>query len=200
MICKPGQSVGIIGGALDPIHIGHVELLNAVSGFFDRTVLMPCYSHTHDKKMASGHHRITMCQTASAPSLVSGFEIENEIEGGTLVVLQHLKFKFPGTSFTWIIGQDNADSINKWLNWEKLINSFPFFVVPRKGYPLNNDENVWYANPPHYYAKQITNISINSSTKVREDIRNNVWSGNVPEGINPYVYKYIRENKLYLYR
>jgi nicotinate-nucleotide adenylyltransferase len=198
------KHIGIFGGAFDPIHAGHLALANTATFWCDEVWLMPAYKHMYDKKMSLSHYRLTMCQFAKAESnprvCVSPFEIVNEISGGTYELMKRLIEAHPDFKFSFIIGQDNADTIDRWKNYELLIDLVPFLVFPRKGYPMNYDANAWYKKKPHQYLWNADtdqffkkkNMQI-SSSKIKEDIKDGVK----PENLHRLVYDYILHYKLY---
>lgn len=183
------MKIGIYGGAFNPPHQGHIEVAELASQYLDEVWIMPCYKHNYGKNMLNGHHRLNMCNLTFNHNKikVSNFEIENNISGGTYVLANILKNKY-NHSFYFIIGQDNANEIHKWLNYNKLINEFPFIVIMRY---LDDSNDLWYKKDPHIYIKtKITNIS---STEIRNNIQDNIK----PNHINNSVFKYIEDNNLY---
>src|SRR5262245_40484670 len=54
--------VGILGGAFDPVHRGHIEVAREVVrlGGLDEVWLMPCYEHLSGKRLAPAEDRVEM--------------------------------------------------------------------------------------------------------------------------------------------
>jgi nicotinate-nucleotide adenylyltransferase len=135
---------------------------------------------------------------------MNSFEIREKLDKGTYHTMRKWhefksdpdnceSYDLP-TDYYIIIGQDNADDIIKWRNWEKLITEFKFLVLPRKGYPLNLYKNAWYTKEPHIYVNHELDIPEISSTQIREALK----KGKEPKGLNPKVLEYIREKGLYI--
>lgn len=195
------MKIGILGGAFDPPHLGHVMLANLAKSFFDQIWVLPAYDHMHGKKMKSSDHRLEMCKLAfsdcSDKIVISDFEMIHKINDGTLSLIQKLNQDFPANTFSMIIGQDNADTIETWKNYEQLLSSTSFFVSARTGYSVNNSD-VWYRKPPHqYYFFESPEIS---STEIREKLAKQ----EKPTGRNRYgnylddkVFEYIKKHQLY---
>lgn len=209
------KKVAILGGAFDPITNGHIEALKFVlncSGAFDEGWILPCYSHMYGKKMSNPDHRLNMCKIAAGEDgriRVCPFEIDHKLQGETYKVVKALleyEWCDEQYEFSFIIGQDNADSFNKWVNYELLEKMVKFVVVPRKGEARDEKVN-WYLNPPHIYMSPDNDIPKISSTQIRSalkkyrenDIRDN--KENVlpflTQNLHPKVLDYILQNKLY---
>lgn len=193
--------VAILGGAFNPIHNAHIQLAQFVlntSGEFDEVWLMPAYNHMYNKNMVSAEHRLNMCKIATAKDArikVFDYEIRNQLKGETYYFFKRLKEEKELTEkyqFAMIIGQDNANTFDKWVNFEELERMTQFVVVPREG--VQRDPNVtWYFQKPHIYLNNETSIIEASSTFVR----NNLNNSDILNYLDKNVYSYIIENKLY---
>jgi nicotinate-nucleotide adenylyltransferase len=171
----------IIGGAFDPIHNGHFQLAQFVlnAGKFDEVWLMPCWKHRFNKEMASFDHRLAMCGIAVTQDRrinVSTYERDHEFTGETYHLVKRLleePFAQNEYEFSFVLSMDNANSFDKWYNFEHLRHMIPFVVVSRQGY-VPNPNVTWYLNnPPHIYLPAETEIAEISSTAIRE----NLWNG-----------------------
>jgi nicotinate-nucleotide adenylyltransferase len=195
------MKIAIIGGAFDPIHMGHIQLASLVEPFFNEVWIMPAYDHMHGKKMAPAPHRLRMCRIALLHSpiplvrttKISDFEITNKLDDGTFSLMQKLSAAYPDNDFHFVIGQDNADTIHTWRNAEQLQLFTKFFVVPRKGYPLNETPNVWYDQKPHQYLRSSRNLPEISSTYIRQELA----AGDPPGHVIDEVHAYIKRCGLY---
>ena len=102
--------------------------------------------------------------------------------------------------FSMIIGQDNANHFDKWVNYEHLEKLIRFVVIPRTG--VERDETInWYLKPPHIYIsgeKPLLNIS---SSEIRNSIKDALHRQTRFPGctdvLDTAVIKYIIENGLY---
>jgi nicotinate-nucleotide adenylyltransferase len=196
--------VAILGLAANPIHKGHIQLAQFVlntSGQFDEVWLMPCLNHMYNKDMVSSEHRLAMCELAAKKDgriKVFDYEIKNKLKGETYYFFKRLKEEKELTEkyqFAMIIGLDNANSFNKWVNYEELERMAQFIVVPRPG--IQRDINVtWYLQKPHIFLNSESTIIEASSTLVRT-ILNRPDTSNILNYLDEDVYKYIMENKLY---
>lgn len=195
--------VALLGGAFNPITIGHIQLAQFVlntSGQFDEVWVMPTYNHMYNKKTVSPEQRLKMCKLASSVDRrikVFDYEIKNKLSGETFYLFKRLlqeKELIDKYDFSLIIGLDNANTFNKWVNYEELERLAKFVIVPRKGYKRDESVN-WYLKPPHIFLNTETDIIEISSTDIRNMIVNN--DENVFKYLNSDVYKYILDNNLY---
>lgn len=171
-------NVAILGGAFDPPHPGHIRtaqlVLNA-SKMIDEVWLMPCAGHMHGKEMAPYEHRLRMCQILAERDgriKVSDYEASNGLRGETYTLLNRItedeeyKDQF---SFHFIIGLDNANSIDTWVNSEALLDRFSFIVTSREG--EKQTDNRWYLQQPHLYLENDGSMLELSSTQIKRVIK-----------------------------
>lgn len=198
--------VAILGGAFNPIHDGHIQLAQFVlntSGEFDEVWLMPANNHMYNKEMASPEHRLKMCELAAkkdARIKVFDYEIKNNLKGETYYFFKRLKEEKELTEkyqFAMIIGLDNANTFDKWVNYQDLERLAQFVVVPRKGVVRDPDVD-WYLRPPHIFLNRENNIQEVSSTEIRNSVKNFTfvkdWSH-----VDDEVFDYIKKNRLYIF-
>jgi len=188
--------VGIIGGAFDPPHTGHIELARSVlmSEVVNEVWLMPCQTHLYNKKMEAFGHRLRMCKLAVKGSPIKVFDYENirNLSGSTLETFQSLKKEPYSASIEYycVIGLDNANTINLWKNQEDLIKSVRFIIVKRPGFEKIN--GAWYDSRPHLFINTLTpDVSSTSIRKFLSDISRKI------NMVSPDVLSYIEKNNLY---
>jgi len=201
----------ILGGAFDPITPGHVEVAKFLLDFseqFDDVWIMPCYKHIYGKRMASPEHRLNMCRLATKHDrriTVSDFEIKHKLGGETYHLVKKLlseDFAKNERDFSMAIGMDNANTFNKWVNYEDLERMIRFVVIPRTGVEIAKKSG-WYLKPPHMLLVPEKPLSKISSTDVRTSLKE-YWQINFINGlksstnlIHPDVFQYIKDNNLY---
>jgi nicotinate-nucleotide adenylyltransferase len=132
-----------LGGTFDPIHLGHLHIIEAVADRFDQLLVIPTgqpWLRGADP-VASGPDRVEMCVRAledlsdSLQSTVALTDIEVRREGPTHTVdtIAQLKAFFPDDHFTLILGSDAAASIEKWHKSKDLLKMVSILVVRRPG-------------------------------------------------------------------
>lgn len=205
--------VALLGGAFNPITSGHIEVAKYVldtSGVFDEVWLTPAFNHMHNKDMLSFDDRFKMCElAANSDGRIKVFDYEKRkgLAGETYHLLNTLMNdkEYENYNFSFIIGLDNANSFNSWINYEELERLCRFIVVPRKGYePISGS---WYFNNPHIFLNgdsENTPIIKISSTEIRNKMHE-YWTlkfkktveDDIVEFLNGDVMEYIKEKELY---
>lgn len=198
------KNIAILGGAFNPIHLGHIQLaqfvLNAAK-IYDEVWLMPAYNHKDGKEMVSPEHRLAMCELAAKVDKrikVFDYEIQNKLAGETYYFIKKLKTEkqlLEKYRFAMILGIDNANNFDTWVNFEELEKMAKFIVVKRKGVERNYDVD-WYLQKPHVFLNCETPIIDVSSTQIREMITNTNFHG-IDQYMDENVLKYIKENNIY---
>jgi nicotinate-nucleotide adenylyltransferase len=134
------MKIAVLGGSFNPPHICHVFICYYVLATTDveQVWWVPCYRHAFGKELASFHHRFTMCCLAvesMREEFVKVSPIEKERQGTswTIDTVRYLKDRYPDHAFTWIIGSDVLDELDKWKDFDQLQQLISFIVIPRAG-------------------------------------------------------------------
>ncbi len=131
------MKVGILGGAFDPPHMGHLLL----GAYFlarepkARLLIVPSLRHPFGKEMVSFALRVRWCKTLAKllgpRAEVSTIEKEIAGTGRSLLVVQALAAQFPRASFSLVVGADAYRERHKWFEIDALEKAADFFVVGR---------------------------------------------------------------------
>lgn len=183
------MKIGLLGGAFNPPHNGHLMIAQQVLDFTDTEEVwfLPNYAQIPPKPVASVSHRVAMTRLLSlSHTRVSTLEIDYALDGDTVHVLPHL----PNThTFRFIIGSDQLPTFHLWGRWQELVQRMTFYVFPRYGYP----------NEPLYPNMQVISheglIGSNiSSTKIRMRVASGL---SIDQFVPGAVAAYIQKNNLY---
>lgn len=140
---SPAVRIGLLGGTLDPIHLGHVETAAAARRALDldRVYVLPSRvpPHRSQQPVASGYHRFAM--TALAVNGLDGLAASD------------VELRTPGTSYTadtlsrfrersglsplqifFITGADAFAEIETWYRYPEVLDLAQFVVVSRPGF------------------------------------------------------------------
>jgi len=203
--------LAILGGAFDPIHNGHIALAEFVLkiGTFDEVWVVPCAAHMYGKKMAPYEHRHAMCMLATQGHgriKVSDYEHRNKLKGETYHMVKRFLEDYKNlVDPSIVIGLDNANTFDKWVNYRDLERMVQFVVVPRAG-EVRDPKVTWYTKPPHVYVNVEPGVIPElSSTTVRKNLEtmycknsNGVASyQDLQKQLHPAVLTYINTHDLY---
>lgn len=135
-----GARVGIFGGMFDPIHTGHLDVLDAVWTALALTELwvLPTNLPPHrPPPVASGYHRFAMVALAIAGRTgwrVSDFELTRAGSSYTIETLK--RFHADGLAakeLFFITGADAFLEIATWKDYPALLDAAHFVAVSRPG-------------------------------------------------------------------
>jgi nicotinate-nucleotide adenylyltransferase len=199
------QNIAIFGGAFNPITNGHIQSAKFVLDNLkeiEEVWLSPCYQHTYGKDMAPSKHRMEMCKisTDTDPRIfVFPYQITHRLSGSTYEFFLDLHQRysiFKDIEFHFIIGLDNALTLDRWVNPEALKKEAPFIVIPRPGYSTESHDE-WFMKSPHIFLDIPHPIMEVSSTEIRDLL----IAGKFEEAskkVPARVINYIIENNLYI--
>lgn len=142
----------LLGGAFDPVHIGHMRLALECQARFYASELrfIPAFqSPLKAEHSAANEHRLHMVQlaaaelnrvTASDCFTVDAREIMRGGTSYTVDSLQALRETFSEDCLVWIMGLDSWLSLPNWHRWQALTDYCHLLVANRPGYELQLPE------------------------------------------------------------
>jgi nicotinate-nucleotide adenylyltransferase len=186
---------GLLFGSFNPIHIGHLALANYFSEFTDLEqiwfVVTPHNPLKPKSTLLNDHKRLELVQIAidDFPKFkASKIEFDLPQPNYTIHTLAHLKEKYPEHSFVLIMGEDNLEGLEKWKNYEVILDQYEIYVYPRPGASTQK-----HKDHPHVKMVDAPLIEI-SSTFIRDSIKN---KKDVRFFLPEKVWKYIDDYHLY---
>jgi len=192
MLIKIDNSrVALFGGSFDPIHNGHIIIINHLVDQFDKVIIMPANISPHKTgtpPRVSNDHRCNMIRLAlkTIPGAeISTYEIDKNGPSYTVETIQYLR-KFY-SKLELVIGYDQYVKFKQWYKWQKIIDSVNVNVIAR------GDSIIPKINNKIYNFIQIENLDI-SSTMIRKNINNNK---SIRTLVPNLVERYILEHDLY---
>ena len=196
------KRIGILGGTFNPIHLGHIELMNVAKENFnlDEVWAIPTKipPHKTTKNLVVAEHRINMCKICANKHNFKVLDIEQTMEGKSYSyrTLETLSKKYPQYEFVLICGTDMFVTLLEWKYPDRIFKAAQIGGVFRAGGDFSAMEKLKQeyeslgASVGICYA-QIADIS---STAVRECISKGENASNL---IDREVYDYIKMNNLY---
>lgn len=122
------MKTAIFGGSFNPVHNGHVRLLeNAVAEFgFDRVFVIPTNIPPHKSadEFVSDFDRLSMCSVAFSEidgAVVSDYEMKKGGVSYSFDTVSHFKEKYPDDDFYFIMGSDMLLTFDKWYRYEEIL-------------------------------------------------------------------------------
>lgn len=122
------MKIGIFGGTFNPIHNGHINLVNKISEkiSLDRILVIPTNIPPHKitNNLADDDARLEMCRLAFEDNLkaeISDYEIKQGGKSYTILTIEHLINIYPDDEFYLIIGSDMLLTFHEWKDYQKIL-------------------------------------------------------------------------------
>lgn len=183
--------IGIFGGSFNPVHNGHIMLAQylAQHSHLDEVwlTLSPQNPLKISNSLLDDNHRLAMLNLAieSYPLLkVCDIELEMPRPSYTINTLDELSRRYPDYRFNVVIGGDNWNIIDRWKDYQRIINEYGVVIYPRPGYELSstNYSNVVVVEAP---------LADISSTEIREAFANDKEARHlIPQKVAEYIIKH----------
>src|SRR6185295_3465637 len=194
------RRIGILGGAFDPIHCGHIDLARAADEALALTRLFVMPSHVPPHRaapVASSYHRFAMVALAlsSRPTWnASDIELRSPEPSYTSTTLRrfHADGYAPAELF-FLIGADAFAEIETWRDYPQILGFAQFAVVSRPEFPVGE-----LRRRLPLLADRIVAIDAPTANVSATDIRRRVAAGESIAGlVPPAVRQHIEQHALY---
>jgi len=189
------KKIGIYSGSFNPIHHGHLMLASYLVTFGELDELWLLVSPQNPLKpkaeLLDDQHRLEMASLAVGDDhfiKVSDVEMHLPRPSYTINTLQHLSEQYPYNQFVFVCGMDSLQNLDKWKDYEKILNNYNIVVFPRRGY--DGGELI---NHPSVRVVETPIIEL-SSTFIRNCIADNI---SVRHFMPENAYNYLMNNNLY---
>lgn len=140
--------VGLFFGSFNPIHIGHLIIANHILNESDLDkvwfVISPQNPFKQAHTLLNNYDRLHLVSKATEndPRMkASDAEFKLAKPSYTINTLSYLKEKYATYQFLIIMGSDSFQNLNKWKNYETIINEFQLFIYKRPGFEIVNNIN-----------------------------------------------------------
>ncbi len=201
---QKNKSVAMLGGTFDPIHKGHLFLLeNAIrQTSYDCFILVPAHLSNFKQSSepsASDSQRLEMTRLAiedfrslynfNTEIIVSDVEIQRKGVSYTYDTVVSLKKEYDiDGRLGLLMGDDHVANLEKWYRFEDLKDQVEFLICRR------GKTSCWEELPKDLMFKQIFSegLSPESSTEFRENPLKHEYF------LTPRVLDYIKRNNLYV--
>lgn len=197
--------IGIMGGAFDPIHYGHLLIAeNAAAQYqLDQVIFMPTGHSPQRKKqhMTEALHRMEMVRLAilDHPAFfLSQQEIETPEITYTYRTLERLQEAHPDKALYFIMGGDSLKDFEHWKEPKRILDAARILAAVRDHVDGSTFEMQKDALNQQYGEERIFRLHTPNVSFSSHDIRDRVRSGKtirymLPEAVRAY----IMEHQLY---
>lgn len=202
---QSSMNIGIFGGAFNPVHNGHLHLLNELynATSVEKLLVIPTANppHKSNSDLISGEHRINMLKLAlneignNGNVEISTIEFESEEKSYTHSTLKKLQKIYPNDSFLLFVGSDQLFNFQKWYKCYEILQMAKLVAITRE--EAEHQKAVDFLNEsglPNVEFLPLEPVVVSST-----EIRNRVKNGESIEGLVPKaVAEYIKDNNLYV--
>ena len=171
---------GIFGGTFNPIHNGHLHLLQEADAAlsFDRILVIPA----NIRLAAAGMDKV----------FVSDIELKAKGKSYTILTMERLHALFPGDRFTLLMGADMLLTFDQWYRWQDILR-----LADLAAFARNDGEEAALlqkaAELPGARVIRTEPLPL-SSTRVRETLMS---GGDASAMVPEAVFRYIKRRRLY---
>lgn len=190
------QRIGLYGGSFDPVHTGHLLVVQAAREELQltRLFLIPAAQSPFklNQSLAPAARRLQLLRLAFAGQSDCEIDDQEVLRGGVSYTIDTVRLyaeRFPGAQLFYLIGQDHVAQLPKWRAAAELAQLVEFVVIPRPGATA-------VTVPEPFQAQQLRGFPLGvSSSQIRERVR----QGQSIDCLTPpAVAEAIRNNRLYL--
>jgi nicotinate-nucleotide adenylyltransferase len=212
---SPGEPMALFGGTFDPVHYGHLRCADEVRRKLglNNLYLLPAGTPPHrDTPFATVEQRLEMLQLARLefPQLLID-DRETRRSGPSYMVdtLTEIRSSLENRPLLLLIGQDAANLLHTWFQWERLFELAHIVILTRPGaptrYPPELAKQVQLRSGSDIQelikteAGIVLHLEVESIDVSATGIKRILRSGGSPESMLPAaVLEYINKNRLYL--
>ena len=198
------MKIGLFGGTFDPIHIGHLiimeNVINAMN--LDKIYILPNSNPPHklQNKKTDIKIRLKMVREAIKDNHkieINDYDYRNNSIHYTYQTIDFFKKTYPDDEFYFIIGEDSFLDIKKWKNYEQILKEN---LIVFKRYSEINSSLLSEINEIKKYNKNIyliDNIALDiSSTLIRSLVKD---KKSIKYLVNDKVIEIINRENLYVW-
>ena len=191
------MKIGLYFGTFNPIHVGHLTIANHLAEHSDMDqvwfVVTPLSPFKKKSSLLDNHQRLEMVYRATKDYdklRPSDIEFNLPEPNYTINTLVYLQEKFPGHTFSLIMGEDNLKSFPKWKNYELILDNHDIYVYPRIS---SGEVEHRFKDHPKIHKVEAPIMEL-SSTFIRSEIK---AGKNIRPMLPEHVWEYVDEMNFY---
>ena len=171
------KKIGLYFGSFNPVHTGHLIIASHLANNTDLKevwfVVSPQNPFKKETGLLNERHRISLVKLAIEDEKclkASDVEFKLPKPSYTIDTLIYLSEKYPEYEFSVIMGSDGFQNIEKWKNYEQIINNYTIYIYMRPGFEVTNKygDNIIQVKAP---LLEISATEIRKNIKAGKSIR-----------------------------
>ena len=192
---KKLKKTGLFFGSFNPIHIGHMAIINYMVEFSDLAevwlVVSPHNPLKERKSLLPDYHRLALVHLAIEDDprfRAIDLEFHMPRPSYTIDTLVRLEEKYPDRKFVLIAGTDVLPTFHKWKNYKLLLENYQIYIYNRPNYdpgPYSSHPGIRFFDAP---LMEVSSTFIRNAARRGKDVRHFM-----PEKVA----KYVREMHFY---
>lgn len=138
------RRIGILGGAFDPPHVGHLILGQTAREqlALDRILFMPTGQppHKDGRSVTAIEHRLAMTELAIADNaafFASAIDAERPAPHYTSTLRPCIEERYPGAELALLIGGDSLHDFPEWHKPHIIVDQWQIAALPRPEYAID---------------------------------------------------------------
>lgn len=166
------MNIGLYFGSFNPIHIGHLIVANHILNETEIEkiwfIVSPQNPFKESKALLNEYDRLHLVRLATQDDnriKCSDIEFSLSKPSYTSNTLAFLSEKYPEHKFSIVMGSDSYQNLNKWKNYETIVDNYNIYVYLRKDHKIQNG----IKKNPIILEAPLIEIS---ASQIRENIKN----------------------------
>ena len=133
-----GKSIALFGTSADPPTVGHKKILEELAKIYALTISYvsnnPKKKHIEDISIRS-HLLKTLIEDLDNPKILFNQSVSSQ---WAVESIKKCKRIYEFNNLDFVIGSDLIKDIFCWKNFDKIVKEANFFIITRKGYPVES--------------------------------------------------------------
>jgi len=187
------MKLGVYVGSFNPVHKGHIKIVNyLLSEYLDKVLIMPTGAYWDKHDLVGLEDRINMLRFYENDKII--IEDEKNDLPYTYLVMRYLNEKYESDELYLIIGADNIVNFDKWDNYEELLKN-NLVIIARDNIDVKYYLKRLGKEDKYILVDSLEDMDV-SSTTIRNLIKENKLK-DIEKLIDRQVLEYITKNNLY---